>query len=309
MDKPSYISLTQFFKGDASQEVIDEVTSWQSVNQEEFNELQSIWKEYGSLAASYQPDLGSAWSKIDERTKSSSNVWIFRIAAIIVLGIGIGWMTQLDWFSQGASIETYYSLGENRIIELKDGTIVTLAPGSILTLDEEFGSDNRDILLEGKGFFEVFRNESLPLNVRVGEMKVSVLGTDFEIEQHLQLIEVVVTEGAVAVEVSTSKIELVENEKAVFDPVKATLIKSYEIDENHLAWKSLVLSFTNSTLENFASDLEAFYNAKIEIDAEHKDRRITAEFNNQSLAEVFEVVQATLDVKIDTLNSSHFRIE
>ena len=309
MEKPSYIALTQYFKGEASKEVMDEVTSWQDTNQEEFSELQSIWDKYGSLATSYQPDVSAAWDKIDERTAHSNNPWIIRIAATIVLGIGIGWMIQSNWFSKDAAIESYHASNEKLIIELDDKTMVTLSPGSNILLTEGYGFENREVRLVGKGFFEVANNESLPFEVQVDKMTVSVLGTAFEVEQNPQLIEVTVTEGKVSVEVANDKLELVENEKALFDLVEETLIKSQEFDENHLAWKTLTLSFTNTRLEDFVSDLETFYSVEIEIVEELKDRRITAEFNNQPLSEVFEIVRATLGVKIDTLNDSNFRIE
>lgn len=309
MEKPSYISLTKYFNGEASKEVIDEVSSWSNVNQEEFNKLQSIWNEYGSLATSYQPDLNSAWDKIDERTNHPSHNWLIRIAAIIVLGIGVGWVIQSNWLSSSASKELYQASQENLIIKLKDETRVTLSAGSSLKLSDGFGDEVREVTLVGKGFFEVSKNESVPFNVRVDEMQVSVMGTAFEIDQQSHLIEVSVTEGKVSVEVANHKLELVENEKALFDPVNNALSKSQQMDKNHLAWKTKVLSFSNTSLEDFVSDLEIFYRVEIELDEKLINREITVEFNDQSLSEVFEIVQPTLGVKIDTLDDANFRIE
>lgn len=310
MEKPSYLSLTQYFKKEASKEVIDEVTSWKESHKEDFKELQSIWEEYGSLATSYQPDLSAAWSKIDERTRQSNTKhWVFRLAAMIVLTIGIGWIIQSYWVASVTSLRYYQATNENRIIVLEDESIVTLSPGSSMSLAESFGSKNREIALVGKAFFEIERNESIPFKVHVDSMKISVLGTAFEVAQNSRSIKVTVVEGKVAVKVANDETELNENEKVIFNSSTKTLIKSSQINENHLAWKSLVLSFSNTILKDFASDLEDFYNVKIEIDEKLQNRQITATFNNQSLLEVFEVVQATLGVKVDTLSNDHFKVE
>lgn len=311
-EKPSYISLTQYFKGEASEADINKIKAWGEVNKDEFNQLQSIWDKYGSLATSYTPDLSKAWDKIDERTQSSNGTsfrWITRIAAVLVVVIGVGWMLQSGWLSASSPLQTYQATNENLVVDLVDQTSVTLSPGSSLTTEAGFGLENRRVELTGKGFFEVEKDESLPFVVNVGELNVSVLGTSFQVDQSADLIKVIVTEGKVDVRAADNVVVLNKYERAFFDRSASTLIKSDKINENQMAWKSLVLKFSNVTLLEFAEDLEDFYGIDIDVADGLQTRRITAEFNNQTLSEVFEIVQATLTVNIDTLDRSRFRIE
>ncbi|MEL7005537.1 MAG: FecR domain-containing protein [Bacteroidota bacterium] len=313
IEKPNYISFTQYFKGDASKKITSAVESWKAENQEEFSELQSIWEKYGSLATTYKPDLKKAWANIDERTSESSTTlsfnWIVRIAASIVIIAGIAWLFKYGSFSRKSSFETFQATEGNLSFDLEDESNITLSMGSSLKVDEGFGTNNRNVTLSGQGFFEVAKNVDIPFAVTLKDAKITVVGTAFEIKDEVNTFKVIVTEGSVEVKTEGNRVVLKASQKAFFDRNNKALTTSEKISSNHLAWKSGILTFSNMNMTDFASDLEEYYDVKIELANGVKQRQITATFNNQSLDEVFEITQATLGVTVDTLNASHFRIE
>jgi integrase len=75
---------------------------------------------------------------------------------------------------------------------LPDGSEVTLAPGSRLTYKEK---SPRKTMLEGKAFFEVERDESVPFEVTSDGSFVRVLGTKFMVDAGTQVKEVLTDEN------------------------------------------------------------------------------------------------------------------
>ncbi len=311
MEKPNYLSLTQYFKGEASQEMSETIESWRGKNAREFEELRSIWEKYGSLANSYRPDLKKAWTLIDERTEKPRTIPIYRMtqAAAVILIMGLVWGFQTNWFSEPAASEHYQAKDELLHFDLTDGTAITLAPGSGLSLKEGFGEEHRQVNLEGKGFFDVSKDDELSFAVKMGEIRVVVHGTQFQVEDKKGTTEVIVTEGNVMVKAAKKEVTLRAKEKAVFDRSTSALTKSNQIDGDPTAWKSGLLTFTNIPIIDMAHVLEEHYRVSIEVDESLHQRRITTNFSQQSLSEVFQIVEATLGVHIDTLSTASFRME
>ncbi len=311
IEKPSYLSLTQYFKGESTDEVTKTVELWKTENNEEFENLLSIWDVNGTLAESYQPDLDKAWTIIDEKTpekKGNPFKWLIRIAASIILISGLAWVLQSFWLSNSGS-STFQANNERRIINLTDGTVVTLSKGSSMSLAENFNEQNRQVNFRGKGFFEVAKNSNHPFVVNVDPVKVKVLGTSFQIDNTQDLFEVSVTEGTVSVNVD--KQELIINQKSGGRYTKATgNLEQFDLtNQNFQSWKSGVLTFTSTPFPIFAGDLANCYDVKIEVADHLEQRQITSRFEDQSLLEIFEVVEASMNVKVDTLSKNHFRIE
>src|SRR5579871_2979585 len=74
--------------------------------------------------------------------------------------------------------------GATSKITLADGTQVVLNAGSKLTYPEKFSGAQREVTLQGEGFFEVVRNEKMPFLVHAGKITVKVLGTKFNVKAY-----------------------------------------------------------------------------------------------------------------------------
>jgi transmembrane sensor len=110
--------------------------------------------------------------------------------------------------------------------QLPDGSAVTLKGESNLYLHKQFNEDLREIKFEGKGFFDITRNEYKPFIIKSSGLVTSVLGTSFEInaQKDNREVEVEVFTGKVSVhiekplaKVKTGELVLTPNLKAVFD--------------------------------------------------------------------------------------------
>ena len=67
-----------------------------------------------------------------------------------------------------------------------------LNAGSKITYSQGFDVNNRDLALEGEGYFEVKRNEEIPFEISTKELGLTVLGTKFNFRNYADDEEAVV---------------------------------------------------------------------------------------------------------------------
>lgn len=91
-------------------------------------------------------------------------------------------------------------------LDLEDGSVVMLNPGSRLSYPTHFNGPNREVTLSGEAFFEVSENPDRPFLVYTGQLITKVLGTSFRISA---------PKGSPNVEVSvkTGKVSVYEQKK------------------------------------------------------------------------------------------------
>ena len=92
--------------------------------------------------------------------------------------------------------------GQRVELVLEDGTRVWLNSKSKLTYPTSFGKKEREVILDGEGYFEVTKNEKAPFIVKTHKYDIKVLGTTFNISAYqnkLSAFETSLLEGAVEV--------------------------------------------------------------------------------------------------------------
>ncbi|MEO7797188.1 MAG: FecR domain-containing protein, partial [Opitutaceae bacterium] len=87
-----------------------------------------------------------------------------------------------------------------RTVTLSDGSLVQLNTGAEVT--EEFTATERRVLLgRGEAHFSVTKNPARPFIVTAGALQVRAVGTAFNINLQSDAVDVLVTEGRIAVSV------------------------------------------------------------------------------------------------------------
>ncbi len=80
--------------------------------------------------------------------------------------------------------KVYTPIDKRYHVVLTDGTNIELNSNSILTFDLSKQPNNRSVALEGEAFFDVAHNEHAPFTVQSSDLKVKVLGTEFNISNY-----------------------------------------------------------------------------------------------------------------------------
>ncbi len=279
----------------------------------QFSEFRKIWEGVDQLAARTKYDMDSEWSvlagKIDfseEKQYSparSIRMTVMRIAAILVIGLLVvaGWYggRELLMFDRVA-VET-----GTQLIELPDGTKVTLNSGSTVKYTRNESLNYRKVKLNGEAFFEVTRDTTRPFIIDAGPAQIKVLGTSFNVNAYPEnkSVEVTVSAGLVAMSSlheDGNQIVLNQGNTGIYsknrDELK--LIVSGRVNAN--AWLTQKLEFTDTPLEEVIEVLNHTYQSEIVIqDPSLANYTITVSFNKQELDAVLKVLASTLDLKIE----------
>jgi transmembrane sensor len=149
----------------------------------------------------------SAWRRFEatHHLATAPRPWYrhagWRSAAAVVL---IAASLPVAWRMMGTrTVERIAANGERAIIELADGSRITLNGGSSLRYPAR-ASGNVEVALDGEALFEVRHDSTRTFRVRTAVGTVEDMGTRFTVRAYRsdERVDVVVTEGAVALTAS-----------------------------------------------------------------------------------------------------------
>lgn len=106
-----------------------------------------------------------------------------KYAAIVIILIGTWFLSQERTLDNFRKEYTWIEApkGQRVFITLADGTSVWLNPSTRLKVPNVFDKNQRNVELEGEGFFKVTKNSDAPFTVKTRQYNVKVLGTEFNV--------------------------------------------------------------------------------------------------------------------------------
>lgn len=304
--------LVKQLLGEATEAERVEVDTWlneSDTNKKHYAQLQQIWVDSKKLAVQGTVDENAAWARFQQRVQQEDNPvsqsktiplaprktqWI-RIAAILIVMLGAGWMLTTTMSDKDYS---YASANTTLVQTLPDGTTVTLNKNSSLSYVDKGGT--REVKLTGEAFFDVTPDKSKPFIITADDARIKVVGTSFNVKSSAAKTEVIVETGIVEVSKKQNMVKLQPKEKAtVLDnsdaPVKE---KVDDVLYNYYRTKELVCN--NTPLWRLVDVLNEVYDARITIaNASIKSLPITTTFKNESLDNVLELLEGTLNIKAE----------
>ena len=188
------------------------------------------------------------------------------MAAMLAVGLFCGWAlsgpraAERFAFITGSSISSF---------ELPDGCRITLDKESRLEYDGDFGRDERNVRLVGKGFFEVEKMPDKRFVVEMGDVQVSVLGTTFDASNRTEegIVSASLVEGSVAFRAGNQNLRLTPSRRAVYHVGSGEITVSEFDPEITTAWKDNLFRYKSLTLEELLEQLSARYDVRIITDA------------------------------------------
>ena len=224
-------------------------------------------------------------------------VRLWAIAASILVAVSA------VWYRAHLNIDYTTAVGEQRVIPLDDGSVVTLNTDSELRL--HFTPTLRAVeLVAGQANFEVAKDPQRPFVVRVGDGEVRAVGTVFDVYKVGEKVTVTLIEGRVAVravddgrtrersedqrEQDTAlraqhdvgaEIMLTAGEQVSYG-VGTPIAKSVPADLRRIsAWRARKLDFKGTVLADAIAEANRYSNIKIELRVpELEDARISGVF-------------------------------
>lgn len=162
--------------------------------------------------------------------------------------------------------------GKTSELFLPDGSKVILNAGSRLVYPENFNGKTREVYLAGEAFFEVNHDKNHPFVVQVGDERIKVLGTKFNVSAYPSdnIVETVLAEGKVSLEKSDAGLfetgtELLPNQLASFDRTSKEInVRTVDTD-HYIMWTVGMLKFESADLSRIVKRLERYYNIRFKF--------------------------------------------
>lgn len=184
-----------------SEEEADVFFEWLAADpfhEERFKIAKSNWQVLDNLATLKDETADAGDTTQRKRAIPQRLVWsslvTFGLAACVLFGLFVFRSGDVQPVKP-TSIELNYD--ENNRYRLDDGSLVKLSEASKARV--LFSSDERRVVLElGQAFFDVAKDPARPFIVAAANVEVSAIGTAFNVKYAEDELQVVVTEGRVA---------------------------------------------------------------------------------------------------------------
>lgn len=317
---------------DASDADFDAFAEWLAANPDHANAYEHADRYWQGLARVDRGKLeafqrrraagaAASGSASPLRLKDRTGGWLTALAsaAAVILVVLFGVVDPLGRDSVEPERLVYQSAkGEVRTIELEDGSRVTL--GADTTLIVALQHDTRAVELQtGEAFFDVAPNPASPFDVRSGELRVRVTGTQFDVQRKGSFAQVAVAEGAVDVSLATAANGPDRNATTTLESGQRVVVhrsgeagKVSGFDPAQVgAWRQNRLFYEDVPLEAIIADLNRYRAQEIRVaDRRAADILVSASFDSRdidavlvSLAELFALEVVRDDAGGTTLRS------
>ncbi len=186
---------TRLANRSVSAEMISDFYAWRQdpVNEEAYARVQAMWAKAKVLEG--RPDIQAAINDALARKKRPDRraIWIGALVASTGIALAIG---GTFWFQGRNAYAT--DVGEERLVQLDDGSTVRLDTGSSIKVAFS-GGQRRVELQEGRALFTVAHDTSRPFVVLAGGTQVRAVGTVFDVRRAGAGVTVSMVSGLVEV--------------------------------------------------------------------------------------------------------------
>ncbi|BCH30738.1 iron dicitrate transporter FecR [Mesorhizobium sp. L-8-10] len=193
---------------------------------------------------------------------------------------------------------------EMPVVALEDGSTVQLNASSAIAHD--FDATHRTVrLLRGQAFFEVAGDPDRPFTVEAGDVRVTALGTAFDVRLGGTETDVTVTHNAVLVEFASSannSLRLKEGEQAGYDHATHARTAGRADTELALSWRRGLLVVDNAPLSYVVEEMSRHFSGRIVIaDNQLARRRVSGTMTVSDTGAALAFLERALGVRINRI--------
>ncbi|MDF2515657.1 MAG: FecR family protein [Sphingobacterium sp.] len=202
--------------------------------------------------------------------------------------------------------------GKQSRIYLTDGSAVVLNSDSQLKFPLFYAEGQREVELQGEGFFDVESNKHKPFIVKTHDQRIKVYGTKFNVNnyENEQTTKTTLFHGKVSVQnlIGSSPQKeyiLKPGEQIVLDKKSKALIQDKtENEEQVLGWKNGVFVYDNATLKEIMRDFARWYNIEVDLESLPALTFSGTIPRNYELDRALNVIARTANIKINRIGTT-----
>jgi ferric-dicitrate binding protein FerR (iron transport regulator) len=284
----------------------DEWLTDEVAHEEKMEALNDIWDNMTLTSVSRKEDplliieeaemIQNVENRRTSRIKSVM-LWIASsVAACLAIVAFIGWNNPVK--SDTTCLIT--SLDSKGEFLLPDGSVVWLNKGSRLYYEDDLKGQEREVMLEGEGYFDVARDHERPFIVKAGKVSIKVLGTRFTVSAYNDSpVQAYLEEGRILAKVPEhSPVILAPDQAVIYDAEKNVFTTFAENASDHTAWIDGRLEFVNKPLKDIMECLEHWYRIDIscnDLDAA-SEIRLSMTIRQETIDEICRALTTIADL-------------
>ena len=213
--------------------------------------------------------------------------WALSIAASLAIIFG------LYFLMPSSEISHSTAFGQQKVIELPDGSFVTINSKSTIEFNPDSWQSSRILNLSGEAYFKVKKGSQFTVNTPNGD--VVVLGTEFNVNSSHNFFEVICYEGKVKVE-KNSKAYILTPGKIIRKFNENKLEENFT-NKNFPDWTTGESTFVSVPLEFVIKSIEKQYNLTVISNQVDITRVYTGSFTHNNLDVALATVFKTMNIK------------
>lgn len=238
-----------------------------------------------------------ATPKKEIKTISLTQHWIFRVAAVLVIGLGL--------FFGVRNFATNTQIAENgtqNTFLLPDNSEVVLNSGSEIDYKKWNWDNNRTLNLKGEAYFKVAKGQKFEVNTSLG--KVTVLGTQFNVKQRENRFDVTCYEGKVKVNYKDQELVITKGMSISFKNGKAIEIPESAVQGPE--WLNNEMVFYQEDLKSIVSEFERHFNVTLELKSNGNSQLFTGTIPAENIDIALEILSSSYHLKPIEVSKNKF---
>lgn len=213
--------------------------------------------------------------------------WFLKVAAVLILGLGL-----LLTFNNFSKTTELAENGKQITFSLPDNSTVLLNSESKITYSDRNWDNNRKLELTGEAYFKVAKGKKFEVNTDLG--KVTVLGTQFNVNSKNKAFEVTCYEGKVKVNFNNEELLLTKGMKVSFNNQIKTESKTAILAPT---WTTNELQFSHENLTSVIQELEKNYNVTI-TNNKDSNQLFTGKIPAENIDVALKIIASTYHLQI-----------
>lgn len=279
-------------------------------NKELFFEIKAMYD--AGLPLSTPLETSESWGRLLNKKKNLQsrrfNLWyqISTYAAVALLAVAISSMYFLFFHEEDNSLYSRYIGGdglEADVVELPDGTHISLGSKTTFHYDKDYGKDKRIVYLEGEAYFDVAKQKDKPFIVKTKEQDIEALGTKFNVMAYPldSLVVTTLSEGSVCLtSLNMAHPTILKPDQQLI--YNRNTKKSYlqDVDaQQYSSWKTGYYYFPQQSLQAILDRLSHVYGIKFTVNSEALNKRtFTGTFyRGQSIKDIMDIINLSIPIR------------
>lgn len=225
---------------------------------------------------------------------------VLRIAAVVIISFGITFAVK-----NFANFTEYAPNGATTAFLLPDNSTVLLNSGSEIEYKKWNWNNERKLKLNGEAYFKVAKGKKFEVATELG--KVTVLGTQFNVKNRNNRLDVTCFEGKVQVNYQNTQLLLTKGMTVSFEDGQQLVAD--QTAQTEPDWLSKQVAFTAAQLPAILEEMMRQYNIDIQMKGKATPQRFTGTIPMNNLDVALEIVATTYHLKMTKINDSTYRLE